>query len=132
MISDLVSSLIEVPINYWHRCSEITADRAGLICCCNLQTAQRILIGTENGFNFENNKEWAEYVESYVQRGMNDIERNYLELDSKHPMVAKRLIALEYFSNSKIYQSMLIEKNVLTHQTISNEDLENRINNLLK
>jgi len=132
VLSDLVSSLIEVPINFWHRCSEITADRAGLICCYNLQTAQRMLIGAENGFDYDTEKGWEEYVESFVHNELSDIEKNYFELDSKHPLVAKRLKALEYFSDSKMYQSILIGKVVNTHQTISNEELENRINKLLK
>lgn len=36
ILGPIVSDLIEVPLNKWYRCAEYTADRAGLICCKDL------------------------------------------------------------------------------------------------
>ena len=37
ILGPIVSDLIEVPLNQWYRCSEYTADRAGLMCTRNIK-----------------------------------------------------------------------------------------------
>jgi Zn-dependent protease with chaperone function len=33
ILGKVVADMIDVPLKQWHRCSEYTADRAGIICC---------------------------------------------------------------------------------------------------
>lgn len=43
ILGPIVSDMIEVPLNQWCRCAEYTADRAGLICCGNMDQVYKIM-----------------------------------------------------------------------------------------
>ncbi len=132
VLSSMVSDLIEVPINYWHRCSEITADRAGLICCRDLETGKRMLIGADISFDFESISNWDDYSRKYIDNHKNDIKQNYFEIGNKHPMTTKRVEALDTFMN---FMNLGLKKTEIwtnIHLLNIDNDLNKRIELLVK
>ena len=80
VLGELLSDMIEVPLNKWYRCSEYTADRAGLICCKSLTTSLSVM-----------HKLLPRFDESH------SVE-NYLELSSSHPFLYHREVELIKFA----------------------------------
>lgn len=80
ILGPLLTDMIEVPLVKWFHCSEFTADRAGLICCGSMQTAQEI----------------------FYRLGMNaplDAYEHYQELSTPHPLLQTRWEMLQRFAN---------------------------------
>lgn len=87
--------------NRWHRCAEITSDRAGLICCGNTAAALRahgkLMTGGADllqGFN-------AEEYSNQISK-INESPLRFLEIFQSHPVGAKRVEALRLFSECKV------------------------------
>lgn len=98
-----VYQLIAWPLMAWYRRSEISADRAGLLCCGDIDVACRALLKLESGFmNVEDIT-----VEDYIQNTSHQLERSFLgkyqELLHEHPILAKRMEALRLFAQSEKY-----------------------------
>lgn len=80
ILGQIITDIIEVPLVKWFHCSEFTADRAGLICCGSMQTAQEI----------------------FYRLGMNaplDAYEHYQELSTPHPLLQTRWEMLQRFAN---------------------------------
>ena len=81
VLGPLLTDTIEVPLVKWFHCSEFTADRAGMVCCQSLQTAQEI----------------------FVKLGMNDTRADayahYKEVSSPHPLLQTRWEMLQKYAN---------------------------------
>jgi len=95
----------------WHRCAEITCDRAGLICCGDVETAQFALAklvtgGAERlkGFNIE------EYVRQISQIEATPLR--FLELGHTHPLIPKRIRAVELFGQCDVLQGWRPERSI--------------------
>ena len=81
IIGPMISEIIEVPLNQWYRCAEFTADRAGLICCKDINTVKK-LFGR------------------YGMKENNSSIENFYELAHTHPLLEKRLKELiSYYEN---------------------------------
>lgn len=78
----LIADTIEVPLKRWCRCSEFNADRAGLICCGDIECVENLFIK----FGMQ------EPLTVYIQ---------YQELEESHPHLRTRFSVL---SNCKIPQ----------------------------
>lgn len=96
ILGGMVSDMISTPINYWHRCSEITSDRAGAICCGDLEVAQRMILFSEFGYNTIRRSECVDMI-AKCKSEHQDAIKNLFEHDSVHPMTSKRLLAIELF-----------------------------------
>ena len=72
VLGPAISDMIEVPLNQWYRCAEYTADRAGLICCKDIDVVNRLF----NKFC----------------KDINDVSvtDSYMELSHSHPLLANR------------------------------------------
>lgn len=88
----------------WSRCAEITCDRAGLICCGDTTVAQMALAKLVTGggeklqqINFQAYLEQISQVQSTPVR--------LLELFSTHPLIPKRIQALQLFANCETFYS---------------------------
>lgn len=78
----LVLDTIEVPLKRWCRRSEFNADRAGFICCQDIQTVRMLFLKV------------GRCVDSSPYE-------EYKELGAAHPMLKTRLnVLMEYISNS--------------------------------
>lgn len=80
-LGPVVTELIEVPLNKWYRCSEYTADRAGLLCCGNIQSALSVFDKA-----------------SRHKKSVSSIFDSYNELSCDHPIISNRIKELQKFS----------------------------------
>lgn len=103
VIGPAVFDTISFPLLAWERRSEITADRAGLICCEDLELAQRTLLQLASAFQNADNLDIDGYIESsrkYLEKGT---IRKLGEFSVNHPLIAKRMEALSVFAGSECY-----------------------------
>lgn len=132
VIGPIVANTITLPLNAWSRCSEITADRAGLLCCRDLRTAQLALIKIVSGFTDIKNFD----INTYIEQSINSLDNHYIgafqEFFHSHPLIPKRLKALEYFANSKMY-FRLTDQDAPANKTLYDDEVLNKlVNELLK
>lgn len=80
ILGPIVSDLVDVPLNQWYRCAEYTADRAGLICCKQIEYVESLFMKISNIFN-----------------PVTAIEA-YRELEQCHPLYKNRIKKLREFS----------------------------------
>lgn len=83
LLGPMVSDMFEVELNGWYRTSEFTADRAGYLCCGEMETIDSFLR------NFGTTKELTPYMQ-------------YAELSLAHPNILERQDKLhEYLTKNK-------------------------------
>lgn len=102
IIGQLVNSTAGIALNAWSRRSEISADRAGLLCCGDLDAAQRALLQLEMGFIDAEDASIEDYVRSSSQFRSGGILRRLGEYAQSHPLLPKRIEALELFTRSAL------------------------------
>ena len=102
-VGNLVYKAVEYPLHAWHRRSEITADRAGLLCCHDLENAQRTLLQLESGFNDVEGIDLEEYLKNSREFLKGSWVRRIGEFKASHPLIPKRILALTLFAHSKQY-----------------------------
>lgn len=96
-------------LNGWSRRSEITCDRAGLICCMDekvaLESIMRMGLGSQKMYPKMD-------VDEFVSQ-LDDIKEGWgrlTELTKTHPYLPKRIKALKLFAESAYYRNLLGEK----------------------
>jgi hypothetical protein len=92
-----------VPLSAWSRRSEITADRAGLLCCGDLATAERALLRLVAGLIDVKDINIEDYLHhshsTHAYHGLSQFN----EWFESHPMIPKRIEALRLFAHSQLY-----------------------------
>ena len=130
IIGNVLNSSAGMLLKAWSRRSEITADRAGLLCCEDLDAAKRSLLQLEAGFINADNLD----IDSYLENSRKFRKRSFLrrvgEYTAEHPMLSKRIEALEMFRNSEKYYK--VTGTSVHGSTISDSELENDIEKILK
>lgn len=125
VVGPIVAKTISYPLNAWSRRSEISADRAGLICCGNLDVAKRTLIKLEAGFMNVNDLDIDAYVKDserlHSSLGLGEMK----ELLYTHPIIPKRLKALDLFCRSKIYAKINPSADTQGKYLLYDEELKN-------
>lgn len=79
ILGTMIADLIEMPLKEWCRCNEYTADRAGLICCKDMQHVYSLMAK----------------VKLYEQKSR---APQLMELYKDHPFIDKRVKMLESWS----------------------------------
>lgn len=88
----------------WSRCAEVSSDRAAVICCGDLEAAQRAMVtlatGGEARLKDIN-------VEEYIKQigALQSTPGRLLELQYSHPVIFKRLEAMRLFAESDVFLS---------------------------
>lgn len=103
VIGPVIYKTASFAINAWSRRSEITADRAGLLCCGSLDLAKNTLMQLEMGFMSADNVDVNTYIEISKKYRKGGILRNIGEYFASHPILPKRMQALEAFTNSELF-----------------------------
>lgn len=86
----------------WSRCAEITCDRAGLICCGDTIAAQMALAKLVTGGGDKLQQiNFREYLKQITQVQSTPVR--LLELFSTHPLIPKRIHALQLFADCETY-----------------------------
>lgn len=93
VLGPIISDMIDVPLNLWHRCAEYTADRAGLLCCKDINVIKRLF--------YRINKNYMKKTGMLME---------YYELSNIHPVYAKRISELEIYYNH--FVAAEIKKNI--------------------
>lgn len=103
IVGDIISKTITYPLNAWSRRSEISADRAGLVCCGDINVATKSLLKLEAGLLNVNEID----IDDYVSESENVLQNSLLgkigEITMSHPIIPKRIKALKIFNDSTIY-----------------------------
>lgn len=103
LVGPLVSRSISYPLNAWSRRSEITADRAGFLCCGNLEQSKRTLLQIESAFAPADTLDLDSYMENSRQFLEKGLLRKLGEYGANHPLTPKRIQALDLFAQSELY-----------------------------
>ena len=130
VVGSYVSAAVTYPINAWNRRSEITADRAGLICCKDLEVAKKSLFRLEAGLYSAKGVDIDEYVEESERMLANSHLGKLTEFKYSHPIIPKRIRALELFAGSEVYaETMGYQK---TYDMISREELNKETERIIE
>ncbi len=141
VVGTLVAKTVSVPLNAWSRRSEITADRAGLICCGDLDVAKRALLKLEAGLYNTVGIDIDEYVRESEALLSNSTIGKLSEFSHSHPLIPKRIKALDIFAKSEVYAQAIgqpVAYDMLTREQLNSETektigvLDNPINTIDK
>jgi Zn-dependent protease with chaperone function len=95
-----------VALQAWYRRAEITCDRAGLLCCKDLDAASKSFMKLATG----SHKLYPEMnLDAYLdqfEEGQNSVGR-MAEVFATHPYLPKRIHALRVFADSELYRSAI-------------------------
>lgn len=130
IIGPAIYSLVSLPMNAWERRSEITADRAGLLCCMDVELAQRTLLQIESAFQNADVLDIDGYIENsrrYLKKGT---LRRLGEYSANHPLISKRMDALKVFANSTCYLELTDQ--TVTEGALTDYQLEKETENIIK
>lgn len=132
IVGPIIAKTISYPLNAWSRRSEISADRAGLICCGDLGVAKRTLIKLEAGFMNVNGLDIDAYVKDstrlHSSLGLGEIK----ELLYSHPIIPKRVKALDLFYRSQIYAKINPSADNQGKHLLYDEELKNATEKILE
>ena len=103
IIGHLVYGLSSFALAAWSRRSEITADRAGLMCCLNPDEAKKALLQLQSGFISAEKIDADSYVSNSNRYRNRGFLRRVNEFARNHPLLAKRIEALDMFAKSEPY-----------------------------
>lgn len=113
---------IEPVLLAWVRRAEITCDRAGLLCCGDLDVASKTFLklacGASRLYDELDVKTYLEQLED-GQEGLG----RFVELFASHPYLPKRLRALQIFADSELYRRMLGLEGGLTMKEVDERTL---------
>jgi len=92
----------------WHRNAEISADRVGLLCCQDFETAGRTFFKLSSGVTTDSlDFQLNAYIDQFVdlEEALNDANHDPSDWYSSHPFSPLRIKALELFNKSEAYTS---------------------------
>ncbi len=98
---DLAAKGLSLFFSHWSRAAEITCDRAGVICSGSISAGQRALAKLSTGGG-------TAYGKIDIEEFMKQMERTQatplrlMELTRSHPLIPKRLKALETFADCEV------------------------------
>jgi Zn-dependent protease with chaperone function len=94
----LISTAASYYLLRWMRCAEVTCDRAGLICCGDLATAEMTLLKLYAGSGFAKQVNVEEFLRQEEESGQTTVR--LAELKRSEPLMQKRIKALRLFAES--------------------------------
>lgn len=127
-----VYTLVAWPLMAWYRRSEISADRAGLLCCGSVDVACKTLLRLECGFIDTSELNVDEYVLNTNQTLQNSVLGRYKELLHEHPILAKRIEALRLFAQSEKYYRISGKRVTEEMSLISDNELDQRTEMIIR
>lgn len=130
IIGSILDKTQTIVLSAWSRRSEISADRAGLLCCKDLEVAQRTLINLEIPFLDAADIDTNDYITKSKSYRGNSILRKLNEYDDSHLITPKRIEALTAFINSSKYYKCIDE--IPTTSVYSDEELKDLTEKIAK
>jgi Zn-dependent protease with chaperone function len=106
MVASAVQGSLRLFLLNWSRCAEITADRAGLICCGDPKAAERallkLIVGDEGLLDRMNVEAYVEQIGQTQQLSM---AARIRDMENSHPLVPQRIKALRIFAVTDAFHS---------------------------
>lgn len=132
VIGYVLKATAGVPLLAWARRAEVTADRAGLLCCGDIAIAERALVRLVAGMADADRVDLEDYLRK--SRAMEEFHSAGMirELFATHPMIARRIEALRLFANSELYYSLTGKPRPAGRVLLSREELDRRVNEIVK
>lgn len=131
MLSIPLQISVGLALRAWSRRSEITADRAGLLCCGSLENAERGLLRLITGFADINKVD----IENYLRRSrsMQDFHPagDIQSLFMSHPQIPRRIEALRLFANSELYYQLSGKTPPAGARLLTRDELDRRTNQMV-
>lgn len=124
VVGNFISNTVSYPLNAWSRRSEITADRAGLLCCKDLDAAKRALFRLEAGLYSAQGVDIDAYVAESEAMLANSHLGKISEINFSHPIIPKRIKALELFAKSEVYakaMGLAVTDDMITKEQLDRE-----------
>jgi Zn-dependent protease with chaperone function len=121
--AQLIRFMIEPVLLTWARRAEITCDRAGLLCCGDVDVATRTFLKMACGST-------KLYDELNVEAYLDQLEANqesagrFSELFASHPYHPKRIRSLQLFAESELYRKCLGLPGGMTMEEVDRRTLE--------
>jgi len=132
-IGDILRATAGLPLLAWSRRAEITADRAGLLCCGDISIAERALLRLVTGLADAGLVDIDSYLHrSRIAEDFHGIGAQLHELMASHPMIPKRIEALRLFADSELYYSLSGKTPLARKAFLSQEELNRRVSQIVK
>ena len=118
---------LDVALNAWYRRAEITCDRAGLLCCGDVQVAAKSFVKLACGSRkLSQEVDIDAYLEQAVE-GRQGVGR-LAELFVSHPYLPKRVEAMRVFAESEVFR----EAKGLGAGGLSMEEVDDRTSQIIR
>jgi Zn-dependent protease with chaperone function len=131
-LGKIVRNTIGFPLLAWERRSEITCDRAGLLCCGDMRVAERALIRLVAGFADADRIDIEDYLrksqEMQEYHGASSWQQHFMT----HPIIPKRIEALRLFARSQLYYDLSGKIPPPGEELLSREELDRETNRIVK
>lgn len=120
------------PLLAWSRRSEITADRAGLLCCGDIAIAERALLRLVAGHADVDQVDIDDYLRKYKEVQEYHGASAWQEILTTHPLIPKRIEALRLFAQSELYFDLSGQTPPAGTKVLRREELDRRVNEIVK
>lgn len=123
-IIKILSFGAQLALMRWSRCAEVTCDRAGVICSCDVDTA--LMAEAKLGFGGISKLQGVN-IEEYVKQIQNikSTPVRFLELNASHPLIPKRIEAIRIFSTCDTFYSWRPDLKQPGVQSITKQEADN-------
>jgi Zn-dependent protease with chaperone function len=128
----VLSRTAGIPLLAWARRSEITADRAGLLCCGDLTVAERAFLRLVAGLADIDKVDVEDYLQKFKEIEAYHSISGWKQLFTTHPMIPRRIEALRLFARSELYYSLTDKPRPENVPLLSREELDRRVNQIVK
>lgn len=105
-LGQIVRRFAGIPLLAWSRRSEVTSDRAGLICCGDVRIAERALVRLATGFADADRVDIDDYLKRSKEMSDFHAASAWQEMFYSHPMIPKRIEAIRLFARSELYYDL--------------------------
>jgi Peptidase family M48 len=118
-------------LDAWSRRSEVTSDRAGLLCCGDVEVAERALLKLITGFADINRVDIDDYLRR--SRSVQDFHpaSEFTTLFQSHPMIPRRIEALRLFADSELYYELSGKTPPPGKKLLDRAELDRRTNQIV-
>lgn len=131
-LGQLVRRFAGIPLLAWSRRSEVTSDRAGLICCGDIGIAERALVRLAAGLADVDRVD----IDDYLRRSkeMSDFHgaSAWQQMFYSHPMIPKRIEAVRLFARSELYYDLTGQSAPAGVDLLKQAELDRLTNQLVK
>lgn len=125
------STLPALPLQAWIRRGEVTADRAGLLCCGDLDVACRALKRLVVGLGNPDDIDTDDFIRQSQEMTRQHSSATLMEYLQTHPMIPRRLHMLKLFAQSELYHELSGKTPPTGQRLLPKAELDHLIDHIL-